>query len=78
MGLEFPGGPVVKNPSANAGDLVREDSTGHGASKLVRSHCRRPCSVTRKAITMRSLSTATREQAMCNNRDPEQQEQINF
>ena len=34
---DFPGGPVVKNPPANAGDmvpsLVWEDSTGMGASK---------------------------------------------
>ena len=30
---DFPGGPVVKNPSANAGDM--EDSTCHGATKPV-------------------------------------------
>ena len=29
----FPGGPVVKNPSANAGDM--EDATCHGATKPV-------------------------------------------
>ena len=36
---DFPGGTVVKNPSANAGDtgsaLVWEDPTCHGAMKPV-------------------------------------------
>ena len=34
--LGFPGGSVVKNPSANAGEtqaLVQEDPTCHGATK---------------------------------------------
>ena len=35
----FPGGPVVKNPPANSGDIlwfvVQEDTTCHGAAKLV-------------------------------------------
>ena len=38
--LDFPGGTVVKNPPANAGDmgstLVQEDPTCHGATKSVR------------------------------------------
>ena len=37
--MNFPGGPVVENPSANAGTpvqfLVWEDPTGHGATKPV-------------------------------------------
>ena len=37
--VDFPGGAVVKNPPANAGDmvlaLVREDPTCHGATKPV-------------------------------------------
>ena len=41
---DFPGGPVVKNPPANAGDmgltLVQEDSTCQGATKLVSHHYR--------------------------------------
>jgi len=31
--VEFPGGPVVKNPPANAGDVVQEDPTGPGATE---------------------------------------------
>ena len=38
--LDFPGGTVVKNPPANAGDmaqaLVQEDPTCHEATKPVR------------------------------------------
>ena len=37
MGYGFPGGPVVKNPSADSGEmgliLVPEDSTGCGSTK---------------------------------------------
>ena len=37
--LDFPGGPMVKNPPARAGDTgsipVPEDPTGHGATKPV-------------------------------------------
>ena len=37
--MGFPGGAVVKNPPANAGDmvqaLVQEDPTCHGATKPV-------------------------------------------
>ena len=37
--LDFPGGPVVKNPPANPGNmvqsLVQEDSTCHKATKPV-------------------------------------------
>ena len=40
MHQDFPGGAVVKNPPANAGDtvraLVREDLTCRGATKPVR------------------------------------------
>ena len=40
---DFPGGAVVKNPPANAGDtaqaLVREDPTCHGATKPVSHNC---------------------------------------
>ena len=32
---DFPGGPVVKNLSANAGTLVWEDPTCHGTTKPV-------------------------------------------
>ena len=36
---DFPGGPLVKNLPANAGDtgssLIQEDSTCHGATKPV-------------------------------------------
>ena len=39
MARGFPGGAVVKNPPANAGDtgssLVREDPTCHGETKPV-------------------------------------------
>ena len=39
MNWDFPGGAVVKNPPANAGEtgsiLVREDPTCHGATKPV-------------------------------------------
>ena len=31
--VDFPGGPVVKNPPANAGDMVLEDPTGPGATE---------------------------------------------
>ena len=40
---DFPGGPVVKNPPANAGDigwyLVQEDYTCRGASKPTKAMC---------------------------------------
>ena len=40
---DSPGGPVVKNPPANAATRVRspvwEDPIWHGASKLVRQNC---------------------------------------
>ena len=42
QGRDFPGGAVVKNLPANAGDtgstLVREDPSCHGATKPVHSY----------------------------------------
>ena len=71
--------------------LVQEDPTCPGATKPVLCNCwartLEPCSVTRKAATMRSLCTATREQPrlaaaresphVCSNEDPASQKWMN-
>ena len=38
---DFPGGTVVRNPPANAGDMgsIREDPTCRGATKQVHHNC---------------------------------------
>ena len=58
---DFPGGPVVKNPRANAGDtgLIPglKDATGQlNLCPQVRS----PCSAIREATAMSSLHTCQR------------------
>ena len=41
--IDFPGGPVVKNTPANAGNMCSisalGDPTGHGATKPVHQNC---------------------------------------
>ena len=63
----FPGGAVVENPPANAGDTG--SSPGLGRSHMLRSNCARDpqllslciwslCSATREAVTVRGPRTA--------------------
>ena len=67
---DFPGGPMVENPSTNAGTRVRaliaEDPTLRATLSLcttaTEAHLlQHPCSATREATAGRSLHTATRE-----------------
>ena len=55
---EFPGGPVVKNMLANAGPM--EDSTCHGATRLMSHNYESLCPTTREATVVRSPRTAAR------------------
>ena len=61
----FPGGSVVKNPPANAGDMVWEDPTCCGATKSVHHNCwghaLKPGSATWEATAMRRPHTTTEE-----------------
>ena len=61
----FPGGSVVKNPPAKAGDMVWEDPTCCGATKPVHHNCwghaLKPGSATWEATAMRRPHTATEE-----------------
>ena len=54
---DFPGGPVVKNLSSNAGDMGLTPSRG---TKIPHT------------MGQQSLHAATREKRMCHNKDPAQ------
>ena len=67
---DFPGGSMVKNPTAKAGDMGLIPDLGR--AHMMRSDYARapqqlspcawsPCSATGEATTMRNLSTTTRE-----------------
>ena len=57
--VDFPGGPMVKNPLANTGDLgsilVWEDTTYHGSTKSVQEKSRQ-----REARSQQRRSSATK------------------
>ena len=86
-GQNFPGGPVVKNLPANAGDLGSVTGPGRftcrGATRPVGHNYFSPgtlCSAIRGATTMKSLPTTARdspgslklEKACTSNEDPAQ------
>jgi len=59
----FPGGPVVKNLPANAGDIKGSrmlwGNWAH-APELLSHHVQSLCFATREATTLRSLTTTTK------------------
>ena len=63
--LGFPGGLVVKSLPANAGDMgatpVQEDSTRHGATRLLSHNCWARTLEPATAVRSLRVRTATRE-----------------
>ena len=67
-GWKFPGGPVVRNPAANAGaqvqSLVWEDATCYGATKLVHNNtgpaCLQPMLYNKRSHCNRNLGMASK------------------
>ena len=65
--MDFPGGLVIKNLPANAGDTGSIPGPGRSHMPVVPqapSQCSRVCSATRDAIAMRVLSMEDREQPL--------------
>ena len=64
LSWDFPGGPVVKNTPAKAGNMSSISSPGTKISQTTGQlslQAQSPCSTTREAIRMRRLLFATRE-----------------
>ena len=87
-GEDFPGGPGLKNPPANSGDMGSISGPGrfhmprgnwayvpHTTTESVPES---PCSATRGATTVRNPHTTTREQPQHSDKDPAQPNMINY